>query len=474
MKPGRWVDLPKAGKRCAFYTLGCKVNQYDTESLMELFRKRGYQVVDFDSEADVYCINTCTVTQVADKKSRQAARRGKRRNPDAIVVVTGCYAQVAPEEVASIRGVDVVVGTQRRADIVDLVDLAMTKKAEPPLVAVGEIMSQTEFEEMPIACPTKRIRGFIKIQEGCDEFCAYCRVPFARGPSRSRKPQHIIAEVKRLAGSGIREIVLTGIHVGAYGRDSLRPNGPATSGLPWLLEEIHDIPAIGRIRLSSIEPVDIDESLIEKVQGLPKVARHFHIPLQSGDDEVLKRMGRRYRARDYLRIVERIREMIPDAAVTTDIMVGFPGETEENFRKSCEFAGSIKFARMHVFKFSGRPGTRAFNMKNQVDFQTRQARSEQMMQLAKELESEFSRSLVGKDEEVLVEECDPRRRVVTGIGSRYVRIEMPGEENLIGTLVPVRIAGSFDAVVIAERLLPSEEGFESCNEKYCRRGGRLD
>jgi threonylcarbamoyladenosine tRNA methylthiotransferase MtaB len=402
---------------------------------------------------------------VADKKSRQAARRGKRRNPDAIVVVTGCYSQVAPEKVSAIRGVDVVVGTQGRADIVDLVELAMTKRSELPLVAVGDIMSRTEFEEVPISCPTKRIRGFVKIQEGCDEFCAYCRVPFARGPSRSRNPGHILEEVKRLADSGIREVVLTGIHVGAYGRDSASADDQATLGLPWLLEKIHSIPTIGRIRLSSIEPVDIDESLIEKVQGLPKVARHFHIPLQSGDDEVLERMGRRYQTRDYLRIVERIRGMIPDVAITTDIMVGFPGETEENFRKSYEFARSLEFSRMHVFKFSGRPGTRAFNMKNQVDSKTRHVRSEKMMQLAQDLESEFSRSLVGKDEEVLVEEYKSRRKLVAGIGSRYIRIEMPGGEDLLGTLVPVRVVGTLGAVVIAERLLQHGEGFEPQDEK---------
>lgn len=318
---------------------------------------------------------------------------------------------------------------------------------------------------MPISCPTKRIRGFVKIQEGCDEFCAYCRVPFARGPSRSRNPGHILEEVKRLADSGIREVVLTGIHVGAYGRDSASADDQATLGLPWLLEKIHSIPTIGRIRLSSIEPVDIDESLIEKVQGLPKVARHFHIPLQSGDDEVLERMGRRYQTRDYLRIVERIRGMIPDVAITTDIMVGFPGETEENFRKSYEFARSLEFSRMHVFKFSGRPGTRAFNMKNQVDSKTRHVRSEKMMQLAQDLESEFSRSLVGKDEEVLVEEYKSRRKLVAGIGSRYIRIEMPGGEDLLGTLVPVRVVGTLGAVVIAERLLQHGEGFEPQDEK---------
>jgi len=453
--------LPKAGKRCAFFTLGCKVNQYDTESLAELFRRRGYEIVDFDSEADVYCINTCTVTQVADKKSRQAVRRAKRRNPKAIVVAVGCYAQVAPEEVSAIRGVDVVIGTQGRADIVDLVDLAMAKKSESPLVAVREGIPRPVFEEMPISCPTKRIRGFVKIQEGCDEFCAYCKVPFARGPSRSRKPQSIIEEVKRLVDSGIREIVLTGIHIGAYGRDFHMPNVKRTLGLPCLLEEIHNIPNLGRVRLSSIEPLDIDECLIEKVRELPKVARHFHIPLQSGDDQILAAMGRRYTTLDYLRIVERVRQMIPEVSVTTDIMVGFPGETEENHRRSCEFAKSLKFSRMHVFKFSRRPGTRAYHMERQVDSKTKRFRSEKMIQIANELKSEFCRSLIGKEEMMLVEDYESRRRVVTGIGSRYVRIEAEGEESLVGSLIPVRVVETANDLVIAERVLSHEEGFES-------------
>ncbi len=453
--------MPKAGKRCAFFTLGCKVNQYDTESLAELFRRRGYEIVDFDSEADVYCINTCTVTQVADKKSRQAVRRAKRRNPKAIVVAVGCYAQVAPEEVSAIRGVDVVIGTQGRADIVDLVDLAMAKKSESPLVAVREGIPRPVFEEMPISCPTKRIRGFVKIQEGCDEFCAYCKVPFARGPSRSRKPQSIIEEVKRLVDSGIREIVLTGIHIGAYGRDCHMPNVKRTLGLPCLLEEIHNIPNLGRVRLSSIEPLDIDECLIEKVRELPKVARHFHIPLQSGDDQILAAMGRRYTTLDYLRIVERVRQMIPEVSVTTDIMVGFPGETEENHRRSCEFAKSLKFSRMHVFKFSRRPGTRAYHMERQVDSKTKRFRSEKMIQIANELESEFCRSLIGKEEMMLVEDYESRRRVVTGIGSRYVRIEAEGEESLVGSLIPVRVVETANDLVIAERVLSHEEGFES-------------
>ncbi len=451
--------MPRSRKRCAFFTLGCKVNQYDTEGLIELFQKRGYEIVDFNTEADVYCINTCTVTNVADKKSRQATRRAKRQNPKAIVAVVGCYAQVAPEEVAAIRGVDVVIGTQGRDAIVDLVEQAI--KRDSQLVAVTEDRPSSTFEEMPISCPAKRIRGFVKIQEGCDDFCAYCRVPFARGVSRSRKPQNVIAEVRRLADSGIREIVLTGIHIGAYGREFHGVSCGKAYDLPWLLEEIHGIPNVGRIRVSSVEPLDVDERLIEKVRELPKVAKHFHIPLQSGDDEVLKGMGRRYQARDYLCIVESIREAIPGVAVTTDIMVGFPGEREENFDISYEFAKNLKFSKMHVFKFSKRPGTRASHMKEQVDSGTKQFRSKKMIQLADSLEAEFRESLVGEEEEVLVEEHESRRGVVTGLGSRYVRIEAPGGEDLVGTLVPVRVTGITCDTVVAQRVLVHEEGFES-------------
>lgn len=457
--------MPHSGKRCAFYTLGCKVNQYDTESLMELFRERGYEIVDFHSEADVYCINTCTVTHVADKKSRQAIRRAKRQNPNAIVVATGCYSQVSPEKVSAVSGVDVLVGTQGRKDIVDLVESAMAGRSESPLVAVEDIMCQTEFEEMPISCLYKRIRGFVKIQEGCDEFCTYCKVPYARGPSRSRSPEHILAEVRRLAGSGVSEIVLTGIHIGAYGKDPETPGDRGAVGLPWLLDKIHGIPEIRRIRLSSIEPVDIDERLIDKVSGLKKVARHFHVPLQSGDDEVLARMGRRYTTSDYRSLVERIRERIPDVAITTDIMVGFPGETEDNFQRSYNFAESLRFSRMHVFKFSRRPGTPAFDMENQVDSKTRDERSEKMIQLAADLESEYAESLVGKNEEVLVEEYDSETKTVAGLGSRYVRIEMPGEESFVGIMIPVRITGAMGSTVIAEGLLPHEEGIVPDGEK---------
>ena len=452
--------MPHAGKRCAFYSLGCKVNQYDTEGLIELFRKQGYEIVDFDSEADVYCINTCTVTHVADRKSRQAARRGKRKNPKAVVVVTGCYAQAEPEKVASIDGVDVVVGTKSRADIIDLVNLAIQGKTQLPIVSVGEIMSQHEFEETPISCFTHRIRGFVKIQEGCDRFCTYCKVPFVRGPSRSRDFRRIIEEVKRLVDSGVKEIVLTGIHVGAYCINSKQLNDPKSSDLTRLINQIHDIPSIGRIRLSSIGPLDINEGLIEIIKELPKVAKHLHIPLQSGDDEILKKMGRRYRTYEYFDMIEKIRSEIPDIAITTDIMVGFPGETEENFYKSYEFIKRLGFSSMHVFKFSKRSGTKASSMANQINPKVMNVRSRKMIKLAKKLESQFCISFIGKDEEILPEDYNPKTQILSGLGSRYINIKISGTEELIGKLIPVRIEKVLGNVSIGKRLFTPREGFK--------------
>jgi threonylcarbamoyladenosine tRNA methylthiotransferase MtaB len=455
--------LVEARKRCAFFTLGCKVNQYDTEGLAEAFQKQGYEIVDFNSEADVYCINTCTVTHVADKKSRQAIRRAKRRNPKSIVVAIGCYAQVAPKVISSIPEVDVIVGTQGRAGIVDLVEQALTGEQELPLISVSPNTPRALFEEMPISCPIKRVRGFVKIQDGCNEFCAYCKVPYARGPSRSRKPGNIIEEVKRLVDSGVQEIVLTGVHIGAYGKDLSLQDDKIIPNLSWLLGKIHAIPGIGRIRLSSIEPLDIDECLINKIKELPKMALHFHIPLQSGDDKILEGMGRQYRTGDYRRIIQKIRTVIPEIAVTTDVMVGFPGESEENFINSYEFVKSLEFSGMHVFKFSRRPGTRAFHMKHQVNSKILNSRSKRMRQLAISLESEFCRALVGKNEEVLAEEFEPEKRMVTGIGSRYIRIRTPGEESLVGSLIPVKITEHYQAAVFAKRVLPHEEGFRIRN-----------
>lgn len=455
--------MPEMARKCAFYTLGCKVNQYDTESLMRLFRERGYDIVDFDSRADVYCINTCTVTQVSDKKSRQAIRRARKQNPFAIVAVVGCYAQAVPEEVAAIPGVDVVAGTRERGVLVDMVEEAM--KGEGPIVRVRAGSPCEPFEELPIDGFASRIRGFVKVQDGCDEYCSYCKVPYARGKSRSRRLENVLAEVERLVEAGHKEIVITGVHLGAYGRDlaELRPG--VAPDLAWLVEKVHEVRGVGRVRLSSVEPLDVTCGLIRVVADLPRVAKHFHIPLQSGDDAVLARMNRNYRASDYERLVGRIREAVSPVGITTDIMVGFPGETDEMFMRSYEFARRVGFSRMHVFKYSRRPGTYAARMPGQVDPATKQARSAEMIELGRELAEAFHLSLVGGREDALVEEYDRDRGLVTGLGSTYVRVEFPGTVDLVGEFVPVSIVSARSDLVQGERVVSGQEGFEARSEK---------
>lgn len=458
--------MPWKTRRCAFYTLGCKVNQYDTEGLAQLFRERGYEIVDFDSPADVYCINTCTVTSMSEKKSRQAIRRAKRRNPAAVVAVVGCYAQVAPDEVAAIPGVDVVAGILERCRLVDLVEKAMEGRG--PLVDVRKGRPDGAFEELPFGAVRAKTRGFVKVQEGCDEFCSYCRVPLARGASRSREPRSVLAEVQKLVESGHKEVVLTGVHLGAYGRDLAELEGGARPDLAWLVERVHAVPGLGRVRLSSVEPLDVDERLVRAVASLPKVAKHFHIPLQSGDDGVLALMNRRYRTADYQRLIERIREEVRLCGITTDVMVGFPGETEERFARSLEFVKRVGFSKIHVFAYSPRPGTRAARMGNQVDPAAKRARSDAMIALGRELMLEFHQSLVGSREEALVEEYDAGTGMAKGLGSTYVRVEFPGEAGVEGELVPVSVVAADARGVTARRVFSSrtaEEGSRTLGEK---------
>ncbi|MBC7104304.1 MAG: MiaB/RimO family radical SAM methylthiotransferase, partial [Firmicutes bacterium] len=315
--------------RVSIYTLGCKANQADSAALAGLFRERGYEVVEFPAPAEVYIINTCTVTHLGDKKSRQAIRRAARANPGAVVVVTGCYAQVAPEAVAGLPGVRLVVGTGDRGRLVELVEeVARTGR---PRVLVGDARRRREFEELGPALYPTRVRAWVKIQEGCDNFCTYCIVPRARGPVRSRRPEGVVQEVRRLAAEGYGEVVLTGIHIGAYGRDL------GDVDLAGLLRRLADLPGLKRLRLSSIEPPEVTPELIRLMAESPVICRHLHIPLQSADDRVLFRMGRRYTAEDYRRLMEAVRAQVPGVAVTTDVMVGFPGEDEEAFRRTRDF-----------------------------------------------------------------------------------------------------------------------------------------
>ncbi|HHY99335.1 MAG TPA: tRNA (N(6)-L-threonylcarbamoyladenosine(37)-C(2))-methylthiotransferase MtaB [Firmicutes bacterium] len=427
-------------RTCAFATLGCKVNQYDTEALMAAFRKRGYKIVDFDSRADVYCINTCTVTVTSDHKSRQLVRRARKRNPDAVVVVTGCYAQVAPEEISEIPGVDVIVGTRGRSMIPDLVE--KVREEGGPLVAVEPVGDQRAFEETPIDMVARRTRVYVKIQEGCNQFCAYCRVPFARGPLRSRRPGDVIAEVERLLGVGYKEIVLVGIHLGLYGVDLGTADENSGDGkkidLAAIVERLLALPGEWRLRLSSIEPMDLDQTLIEVLASSPKAARHLHIPLQSGDAEILKLMGRPYSPEDYASLVERIRANIPECAITTDLMVGFPQETEERFERSLQFVRQMEFSRLHVFRYSKRPGTRAATFQGQVDAAVAERRSERARELGRELSLKFHKSMIGKQYGILIEEEGPGQ-LLQGLTDTYVRVYVPRGGEEIRDLLPVEV-----------------------------------
>ncbi len=415
--------------KAAFYTLGCKVNQYDTEALVEQFCRRGYEIVDWRTEADVYVINTCAVTGRGEQKSRQMVKRLRREHPEALIVVVGCYPQVAQEEVRKIPGVNLVVGTGQKGRIFELLEEAA--EAEGPVVAVGDVMKIRDFEETPIGAFEGRTRATVKIQEGCTQFCSYCIIPYARGPMRSREPEKVTEEIKRLVEAGYREVVLTGIHLGAYGRD-LHPRHT----LAALLHRIHPVPGLERIRLSSVEPTEVDEELIQGVKNLPKVCRHLHIPLQSGSDRILKRMNRPYRTADYARVIEGVRDQVPEVGITTDVMVGFPGETEEDLEDTLKFVGQMAFSRLHVFKYSPRRGTPAARMTGRVPAREKERRSQLVIALGEKLALRFGQRFVGETVQVLVEqtredeECGEGCLVGEGLTDNYLRVVARGKMGL--------------------------------------------
>ena len=328
----------------AFYTLGCKVNQYETEAMIELFKNEGYEICDFSEKADVYVINTCSVTHMGDRKSRQMIRRAKKQNPKAVIAVSGCYSQTAPEEILSIDGVNLVIGNKGRNKITSLIE---NLTCESKVNAVSDIMSTHDFEELHIENYTDRTRAYIKIQDGCSQFCSYCIIPYARGPVRSRPESEIISEIEKLTKKGFTEIILVGIHVASYGKDL------KNTFLEDLLIKVDKIEGVKRIRMSSIEPMTLNKEFVEKVKASTKLCPHFHISLQSGCDETLKRMNRHYTTDKYLEIVNGLRDAFSECAITTDIMVGFPGETDEEFDKTAEFVKKADFAEAHVFAKKG-------------------------------------------------------------------------------------------------------------------------
>ena len=420
-------------KKAAFYTLGCKVNRYETEAMTESFENAGYEIVDYSEFADVYIINTCTVTNMGDRKSRQIIRRAREKNPEALVAVVGCYSQTAPGEVLEIPEVSLVVGTDERSRMVELVEYAMQK--EEKLNMVNDIMKVREFEEMPIKSYKSRTRAFLKIQEGCDQYCTYCIIPYARGHIRSRKPDSIIAEVKELAENGFREIVLTGIHVASYGKDL------GNTSLIDIIEKIHEIDGIRRIRMSSVDPNVMTDGFIERLSRLPKICGHFHLSLQSGCDETLKRMNRKYTTGEYRRVVEKLREVFADVAITTDLIVGFPGETEEEFQKTVDFVEEIAFSGMHVFKYSQRSGTPAAKYENQVKPQVKDARSKVITAIAEKNEEKFKKAFIGRSKPVLYEQpFDGQKSLFEGLTDNYIRVVSESREDIKGKIIETVLA----------------------------------
>lgn len=420
-------------KKIAFYTLGCKVNQVETEQLKEEFIHRGYEIVDFTDEADVYLVNTCTVTHVSDRKSRAVIRRAAR-HPHALVAVTGCMAQVAAKELAGIEGIDLIVSNLDKENIADIIEELDSEQEKPVII---ERLSDKERKLRPVLYSRlhERTRAFVKIQDGCESWCSYCIVPRARGPVRSKLPEHVLQEIEQLLSLGYREIVLTGIHTGFYGKDL------DNWDLYRLLDKIlTDSKGDYRIRLSSIEPLEVSQELIDLIAGNSRVCRHFHVPLQSGSNRILKAMNRRYTREYYHDLLQGIAARIPGVALTTDVMVGFPGENEKDFQDTYDLIDSLPFLGLHVFPYSQRPGTRAASMEPQVPPQEKQARSQKLLQLARQKHNDFTAGQVGQELTLLVEKQTGEQDYI-GLSDNYIEVSFQSSYDMCGELIRVRVEG---------------------------------
>jgi threonylcarbamoyladenosine tRNA methylthiotransferase MtaB len=419
----------------AFHTLGCKVNHYETEAIWQLFQAEGYERTDFDSTADVYVINTCTVTNTGDKKSRQVIRRAIRKNPDAVICVTGCYAQTSPAEIMAIPGVDVVVGTQDRSKM--LTYIQQYKEERMPINGVSNIMKARVYEELDVPAFTDRTRASLKIQEGCNNFCTFCIIPWARGLLRSRKPEDVLSQAQQLVDSGYKEIVLTGIHTAGYGEDM------KDYSFAKLLDDLDkNISGLKRIRISSIEASQISDEVIEVMGRSDKVVPHLHIPLQSGSNTVLQRMRRKYSMEMFGERLDRLKEALPGLAITSDVIVGFPGETEEEFMETYRFIEKHKFMELHVFPYSKRTGTPAAKMEDQVPEDIKNERVHKLIALSDQLAKEYASNYEDTVVEVIPEEAfkeDPTNKLYVGYTPNYLKVLFEGNEEMIGKLVKVKI-----------------------------------
>ncbi|MBQ6820298.1 MAG: tRNA (N(6)-L-threonylcarbamoyladenosine(37)-C(2))-methylthiotransferase MtaB [Clostridium sp.] len=420
--------------KVAFSTLGCRVNVYESEAMIEKFIREGFEVVEASEVADVYVINTCTVTNMGDKKSRQIISRARRLNENSIIAVVGCYSQIAPKEVSEIPGVDVVLGTRNKGDVVYYVNKA--REEGKPQVHVEGVLKNKKFEELNIEEYQDKTRAFLKIQDGCNRFCTYCIIPYSRGSVCSKDPKKVLEEVTKLAEHGFKEIILSGIHTASYGLDL---EGNVT--LIDLISEIEKVEGIERIRIGSIEPAFFTAEVIEKIKSFKKLCPHFHLSLQSGCDTVLKRMNRRYTAAEYAASVELLRKTLPGVSITTDVIVGFPGETDEEFNETYEFLKNIKLTKTHVFKYSPRKGTRAAEMSNQVDGNIKEKRSKLLIELSNKNEREFIENFVGSKMDVLIEtEVKGVEGMYEGYTKNYIKVHIPCKCNeIIGKIIDINI-----------------------------------
>ncbi|WP_430785173.1 tRNA (N(6)-L-threonylcarbamoyladenosine(37)-C(2))-methylthiotransferase MtaB [Virgibacillus flavescens] len=419
----------------AFHTLGCKVNHYETEGIWNMFKAQDYERVDFDRQADVYVINTCTVTNTGDKKSRQTIRRAVRKNPEAVVCVTGCYAQTSPGEIMEIPGVDVVVGTQNRKKMIGYIEEHL--ETREPVNGVENIMKNRVFEEMDVPEFTDRTRASLKIQEGCNNFCTFCIIPWSRGLLRSRDPKDVVTQAQQLVDAGYKEIVLTGIHTAGYGEDMQDYN---FAKLLLTLET--EVAGLKRIRISSIEASQITDEVIDVLDKSEKIVRHLHVPLQAGSDTVLDRMRRKYTSEFYYQKVEKIKKALPGLAITSDVIVGFPGETDEEFMETYEFIKKVGYSELHVFPYSQRTGTPAAKMKNQIDDETKNKRVHQLIDLSDQLAKEYASNFENEVVEVIPEERskdEENSNILIGYSDNYLKVRFAGTDEMIGKIVRVKI-----------------------------------
>ena len=451
--------MPKA----ALHNLGCKVNAYETEAMKQQLAERGYEIVPFDQKADVYIINTCSVTNIADRKSRQMLHRAKKLNPEAVVAAAGCYVQVASDALKEDSSVDIIIGNNNKARLADILEEYMRDRQGNEEGYVLDIARDQEYEELHVSRLGEHTRAFIKVQDGCNQFCSYCIIPYARGRVRSRKPEDVEAEVKGLVARGYREVVLTGIHLSSYGTEHMEGSpvkgGDWDSGPLWdLIERIHRVEGLERIRLGSLEPRIITREFAEKLAGLPEFCPHFHLSLQSGCDATLKRMNRHYTTEDYLRRCGILREIFDHPAITTDVIAGFPGETEEEFEETRRFLETVRFYEMHVFKYSKRQGTRAAVMEDQVPEQVKARRSDVLLELEKTMSREYRERFAGSRVSVLFEEAAEigGKWYMMGHTPQYVKAALPLEDGMNREEFGGRIMELFASGLLNDEMLKVE------------------